>query len=125
MPDLRPWLSATIVALVVVCVVIGRAPIAVLAIYAVMSAVSFAACYFDKRAALANLQRIPEQTLHLLDAGFGIIGGLMGQKIFRHKTAKPCFYGVSYAIALIHIVFLAAGAFGSEIALEMIALIAP
>lgn len=46
----------------------------------------------DKSKAKKHRWRIPEKTLLLLGVAGGGFGGLMGQKVFRHKTRKPVFY---------------------------------
>lgn len=46
----------------------------------------------DKSKAKKHQWRIPEKTLLLLGVIGGGFGGLLGQKVFRHKTRKPVFY---------------------------------
>ena len=49
----------------------------------------------DKRRAVRGRWRVPERTLLTVCALFGAAGGLMGMKLFRHKTQKPRFrFGV-------------------------------
>ncbi len=55
---------------------------------------------FDKWRAAGSGRRIPEMTLALLGAFGGWPGGLIGMKLFRHKTAKWTFK-VKYALALL------------------------
>jgi len=45
----------------------------------------------DKRRAVKNRWRIPEQVLLLACVPFSALGGLMGMNIFHHKTKKPKF----------------------------------
>jgi uncharacterized membrane protein YsdA (DUF1294 family)/cold shock CspA family protein len=61
--------------------------------------------WHDKRSALKNRQRIPEQTLHLLELAGGWPGGLIAQQLFRHKTRKPRYQAVFWFIVLLHQAF--------------------
>ncbi len=77
--------------LLVVAVVAGRVPIAVLALYLVASLITFFAYAFDKAAALGNEWRTQEKTLHLCALLGGWPGALAAQRLFRHKLAKASF----------------------------------
>lgn len=48
--------------------------------------------YYDKRQAKKKRWRIPEFNLLLLGIIGGGIGGLLGQRLFHHKTKKFRFY---------------------------------
>jgi uncharacterized membrane protein YsdA (DUF1294 family) len=54
----------------------------------------------DKHKAKKNQRRIPEKTLLLVGFLGGGIGGLLAQKIFRHKTQKGYFTFI-YVLALV------------------------
>src|SRR5690606_1171046 len=82
--------------------VMDRIPVWMLAPYAIGGLASFALYGIDKRAARRGEWRISEATLHGLDAAFGIIGGLLAQQIFRHKTSKPEFTAITGGIAVLH-----------------------
>lgn len=84
----------------------GRAPLNLFLIYLVLGALSLANYWRDKRAAEAGRDRVPERSLLLLDLVFGIAGGLFGQVLLRHKTAKPEFAIFGLAIATLHILGL-------------------
>ena len=84
----------------------GRAPLNLFLIYLVLGALSFVNYWRDKRAAEAGRYRVPERSLLLLDLVFGIAGGLLGQVLLRHKTAKPEFAMFGLAIAALHILGL-------------------
>ena len=62
--------------------------ILVLAYLFLINATGFLVMHIDKRKALKNLWRIPENTL----IGIAIIGGsigiIAGMRLFRHKTMK-------------------------------------
>lgn len=65
-----------------------------------MSATSFLAFGWDKWRAARAGRRAPEFSLVLLAALGGWPGGLLGMKVFRHKTAKWTFK-LQYALALV------------------------
>ena len=100
--------AAIIVVFVVFAVSLGRVPQNLLWIYLLIGAISFFTYWRDKRAAQAGKERIRENVLHLSDLVFGIVGGLIGQVLLRHKTAKPEFGAITGMIAALHIVGLAA-----------------
>jgi len=99
--------AAIILAFVVFAVSLGRAPQNLLLIYLLIGAISFFNYWRDKRAAEAGKPRIRENVLHLSDLVFGIVGGLIGQVVLRHKTAKQEFGAITGLIAALHIVALA------------------
>ncbi len=53
---------------------------------ALMSLVLFAVMGADKRRAKAGARRVPEKTLFLLALLGGAIGGVLGMRVFHHKT---------------------------------------
>lgn len=61
--------------------------------------------WWDKRRAIAGEWRISEATLHLVDIVGGVVGGLMAQVAWRHKTAKP---GFGFATVMVIIVDICA-----------------
>ncbi len=79
------------VGFVVVAVIVGRLPIAVLILYVVTSIVAFFAYAFDKSAALRNEWRTKESTLQLFSLLGGWPGALAAQRLLRHKSAKTSF----------------------------------
>lgn len=52
----------------------------------VINIVLFAMMGIDKRRAIHGAWRIPEKTLFLTAALGGSIGGMLGMRVFRHKT---------------------------------------
>ena len=57
-------------------------------LYAIASAIAFAAFAVDKRAAEQRSWRIPESTLHVLEVLGGWPGAMLGSQLLRHKTTK-------------------------------------
>lgn len=78
-----------------------------LAIYGVMSVVSFSAMALDKYKASTRAWRIPEKTLHTLELLGGWPGSLLAMRLIRHKNRKQGYYLVTWAIAAAHVVVLA------------------
>ncbi len=70
----------------------------------VVSPISFLAYGWDKRQAQKNGWRVPEKTLHSIDALGGWPGGLCAQQIFRHKTRKSVFQVKFWLTVVLHIV---------------------
>jgi uncharacterized membrane protein YsdA (DUF1294 family)/cold shock CspA family protein len=93
---------------IVCCVIAGRVPPWLPLLYVasgVVSAVLYAA---DKRAAKQRGWRIAETTLHMVDAAFGIAGGLVAQGVLRHKSSKRPFAVVTGVIFVLHMIALGA-----------------
>ena len=58
---------------------------------AIINAFSYLLMLVDKVKAKKKRRRIPERTLLLVCAIGGSIGGMIGMKLFRHKTVHPQF----------------------------------
>ena len=105
--------AATILTLLILWAIgTGQAPVWLGGIYALMGAASALLYRFDKLYALNDKYRVSETNLHVVDLFGGIIGGLSAQEVYRHKTVKPRFVAMTWTIALIHTLGLAALAFG-------------
>lgn len=63
-----------------------------------VNAVTFLFYAYDKRVAGGTWPRVPEVTLHVLAAGGGSPAALFAQWLLRHKTVKPSFQRVFWAI---------------------------
>lgn len=72
-----------------------------------INAIAFGYYGLDKRAARRAALRVPENALHGLALLGGSAGALLGQQIFRHKTAKPSFQAVFWMIVLLQAALLA------------------
>jgi uncharacterized membrane protein YsdA (DUF1294 family)/cold shock CspA family protein len=73
------------------------------AIYAVLSALSFAAYAADKRKAQTGAWRTREWHLHRWDLCGGWPGGVVAQQLLRHKRRKTDFVTITLLIACLHI----------------------
>lgn len=74
-----------------------------------LSFITFVILGYDKLQAKNNGWRIPEKVLLLMGVFGGAIGGLLGMKVFHHKTRKNYFwiiYGLAAAVHIGLIVFL-------------------
>lgn len=75
-------------------------------IWGILNLVSFAAFGLDKMYAIKGHWRIPEMHLIALAAA-GILGGLLGMVMFRHKIRKPKFTIGLPVIAMLEVVLTA------------------
>jgi len=67
-----------------------------LALYLLVSVITYLAYAKDKRAAIKGEWRVPEKTLHLLTLLGGWLGALIAQQQLRHKTQKQPFKAVFF-----------------------------
>ena len=67
------------------------------------SVVSFALYGLDKRAARRGTRRVPESTLLTVDFLFGYPGGLLAQRVFRHKTRKTSYRVRFWLLVALHV----------------------
>lgn len=72
---------------VVASVIVGRIPGVTIAVYGMLSVVTFVAYALDKSAARAGNWRTPESTLLLLGLAGGWPGALVAQRLLRHKSS--------------------------------------
>ena len=77
-------------------------PAILLAVYAVMSLLTYLVFGFDKRAAQKGQSRISEKTLHLLSLFCGWPGALLAQHRLRHKTVKQPFKAALWIMILVN-----------------------
>lgn len=80
-----------------------------LVVITVMNLVSFALMGIDKLRARRGAWRISEKALFLTTACFGGLGGVLGMKVFHHKTKHWYFIVFFPALLVIQVVILAAG----------------
>jgi len=98
--------AAAFVGLLMCGWVLGAFPLWLPALYLLGGLLTFFSYLIDKRAAQAGQWRTSEAMLHGLDLVFGIVGGLAGQIILRHKTRKSDFAAITGLIAALHLLFL-------------------
>ena len=104
----RAGVALLLIVLVLGSVSLGRVP-RWLGLYIFGAGIVSASLYWlDKQRAIAGAWRIPETTLHFIDVIGGIIGGLMAQVAWRHKTAKPSFGMATMMVVVVDICALAA-----------------
>jgi uncharacterized membrane protein YsdA (DUF1294 family)/cold shock CspA family protein len=84
----------------------GR-PVWPLLAYPVVSLLTFALYWDDKRSATRGAWRTSEAMLHFFELLGGWPGALIAQQMFRHKTRKVSFQVVFWAIVLVHQAFWA------------------
>ena len=80
----------------------GRLPWFVIPAAIILSGVTFLSYLHDKRAALRQGQRTPENTLHALALFGGWPGAWMAQKYLRHKSSKASFQQVFWMTVAIN-----------------------
>ena len=71
-----------------------------LAVIAVMNVVSFVLMGIDKRRARRGVWRISERALFLTTACFGGLGGVLGMRVFHHKT-QHWYFKVFFPVLLV------------------------
>lgn len=85
-----------------VALILVDGPAILLAVYAVMSLLTYLVYGFDKRAAQKGRSRISEKTLHLLSLFCGWPGALLAQHRLRHKTVKQPFKAIFWIMILLN-----------------------
>lgn len=78
------------------------APPALLGAYALASMLLFGVYGLDKAAARKGRWRTEEATLHLFAVAGGWPGGLVAQRVFRHKTQKQPFQAIFWGAVLVN-----------------------
>ena len=82
-----------------------------MAVVAIINIVSFTLMEHDKRCARQGKWRVPEKTLFLVTACFGGLGGVLGMKVFHHKTQYWYFKWFFPVLLVVQIVLLAVGGY--------------
>jgi len=85
--------------------------LAAVAVVVIMNIVSFALMGDDKKRASQGKWRVPEKTLFLVTACFGGLGGVLGMKVFHHKTQHWYFKVFFPMLLIVQIILLAIGTY--------------
>ena len=80
-----------------------------LAVIAVMNVVAFTLMGIDKRRARRGAWRISERALFMTTACFGGLGGVLGMRVFHHKTQHWYFKAFFPVLLVLQIEILAIG----------------
>ena len=94
---------------VVKCVADGRLPSPILALYLVVSTITFFMYWSDKSKARRKQWRIPEDTLHFWSLIGGWPGAALAQKLVHHKSSKTSFqtiYWFTIAVNIVAVIWL-------------------
>jgi uncharacterized membrane protein YsdA (DUF1294 family) len=85
--------------------------LAALAVIAIMNIASLALMGHDKRCARQGKWRVPEKRLFLVTVCFGGLGGVLGMKVFHHKTQHWYFKVFFPVLLIVQIALLVVGAY--------------
>jgi uncharacterized membrane protein YsdA (DUF1294 family)/cold shock CspA family protein len=77
-------------------------PVALIAVLAALNLVTFFLYWLDKRAAQAEGQRTPENSLHLAALLGGWPAALMAQRLLRHKSLKQPFQTIFWLTVMMN-----------------------
>ncbi|MET0437829.1 MAG: DUF1294 domain-containing protein [Devosia sp.] len=111
-PGWRLYLAILMAALVAFGLFLDHLPWLLAGLYLAMGLVSFLAYGRDKQSAESGQWRTSEVTLLGIDLCFGIVGGLLGQEAFRHKTRKSGYVATTLLMSGVHLLWIAGFAFG-------------
>ena len=103
--------AAMLLILLQVDLVRGTVPMWLASLYVSMGALAIIAYSWDKKAARIGAWRISETRLLLIDFCGGIIGGLLAQHMFSHKTSKKPYQKSTLVNVILHAAIL--GGLGS------------
>ena len=84
---------------------------AALAVLTITNLISFCLMGRDKKCARQGKWRVSEKTLFLATACFGGLGGVLGMKVFHHKTKHWYFKVFSPVLLTLQAILLGTGAY--------------
>ncbi|HEX5461488.1 MAG TPA: DUF1294 domain-containing protein [Steroidobacteraceae bacterium] len=97
-----PAVTSLFVLFVTAVTLAGRLPPAVIAIYAVVSILTFLVYWWDKAAARHDRWRVKESSLLLLGLAGGWPGAVVAQRVLHHKTRKSSFQAAFWGTVIIN-----------------------
>jgi len=97
------YLTSAFIMLMCVAVIMGKLPMNILLIYALLSALIFTLYWQDKRAAINGNRRTPESRLQIFSLVGGWPGGLIAQRVLHHKSSKKSFLFIYWLMVLLNI----------------------
>jgi uncharacterized membrane protein YsdA (DUF1294 family) len=97
------YLTSAFIMLMCVAVIMGKLPMNILLIYALLSALTFTLYWQDKRAAIKGNRRTPESRLQIFSLVGGWPGGLIAQRVLHHKSSKKSFLFTYWLMVLLNI----------------------
>lgn len=110
--DMRYVIALIVAGMLALNIISGILPLWVLGLYGGLGIISFISYAYDKTAAETGRWRISEAQLLWGDFLGGVIGGLIAQAWFRHKTRKPSYVFLTVGIVGLHLCLLVALATG-------------
>ena len=100
------YVTGAFFALLIVLPFVTQLPFWTPIAYVALSLLTFAIYWFDKFQAQQNGRRIPEATLHLLEALGGWPGALVAQWYLHHKNRKAAYQAKFWFCVVLNIVGL-------------------
>ena len=110
--EIRQFVALALLAILGIGLAVGTIPVWLGLAYACVGLASFLSYGADKGFAETGGWRVSEIRLHTLDLCCGIIGGLLGQAVYRHKTSKQSFAAVTWLLTVVHALWLTGFALG-------------
>ena len=97
------WLPVVFLVVLAIGALIKHLPPAMPLFYVAASGLSFGLYARDKGKAQREQWRTPETVLHTFDLAAGWPGGLIAQRVYRHKTRKLSFQAIFWLTTLFHL----------------------
>ena len=91
---------------IIVISIFGIIPKFIILLYTILSFMSFLRYGIDKKLAKKSYCRTAESSLLLIDLLGGWFGGLLAQRVFRHKVSKQSYQIKYWTIVIINLIAL-------------------